>query len=129
MDSSPFNIPEPAEPASTPGKSSFTFTATEGQTTFTVSYTAGYIDVFLNGIRLNSSEYIASNGTTVVLIQGASAGDVLDVVEYRMGIGDTGPQGPAASITIGGRTQAYTQNVSGIGFTVTLRSGIGTVSI
>lgn len=126
VDSAPFNIPEPT---STPGKSSYTFTATEGQTEFTVSYTAGYIDVFLNGIRLNSAEYIATNGSTITLLQGATAGDVLDVVEYRMGIGDTGPAGPASALTIGTRSGVVTQNIAGIAFTVSLRSGIGTVSI
>ena len=126
IDAAPFNY----DYVSTPGKSSSTITATDGQTSFNVSYTAGYIDVFLNGIRLNSAEYIATNGTSITLLQGASAGDVLDVVEYRMGIGDTGPQGPAAALTISTRSSGVvTQNITGIAFTVSLRSGIGTVSI
>jgi hypothetical protein len=81
------------EPILTPAKESFTFTATEGQTIFSVSYEVGYIDVFLNGIRLNSTEFDAGNGTSITLITPASANDVLDVVEYTMGIGNTGPQG------------------------------------
>ena len=126
IDAAPFNY----DYVSTPGKSSSTITATDGQTSFAVSYTAGYIDVFLNGIRLNSAEYIATNGTSITLLQGASAGDVLDVVEYRMGIGDTGPQGPAAALTISTRSSGVvTQNITGIAFTVSLRSGIGTVTI
>jgi hypothetical protein len=126
VDASPFNIPEPD---STPAKTSGTFTATEGQTVFNYTYKPGFIDVFLNGIRLNSTEFIAGNGTSITLITPASANDVLDVVEYTMGIGDTGPQGPAAQLTIGGRTQAYITNISDVGFEITLRSGIGTVSI
>ena len=119
-----------------PGKAEKTATATQGQQTFTISgdYTVGNIDVYLNGIRLNPSEFTASNGSTVVLATGASAGDILDVVEYTMGIGATGPQGPqgpAASLalSIGTRSGVITQNISGIGFTVSLRSGIGTVNI
>jgi hypothetical protein len=112
-----------------PGKTSETFTATGGQTVFNYTYKPGFIDVFLNGIRLNSSEFIASNGTSITLITSASLNDVLDVVEYTMGAGGIGPQGPAAQLTIGGRTQAYITNISDVGFEITLRSGIGTVSI
>ena len=54
------------------------FTATAGQTTFTPpSYTVGYINVFRNGVRLGTADYTASNGTTVVLVNPASAGDLV----------------------------------------------------
>ena len=46
--------------------------ATNNQTTFSVSYTIGYLDVYLNGIKLDSTEFTASNGTSVVLTEGAS---------------------------------------------------------
>jgi hypothetical protein len=126
VDASPFNIPEPN---STPGKTSGSFTATEGQTVFNYSYEPGFIDVFLNGIRLNGTEFIAGNGTSITLITPASVNDVLDVVEYTMGIGSTGPQGPAAALTIGGRTQAYVTNLAPSGLELLLRSGIGTATI
>jgi hypothetical protein len=59
------------------------FTATAGQTTFTPpSYTVGYIDVFLNGVLLASSDYTASNGTTVVLTTGAAAGNILTTESF-----------------------------------------------
>ena len=54
------------------------FTATAGQTTFnTPSYTVGYIDVYRNGVRLGSSDFTASNGTTVVLAAACNAGDLV----------------------------------------------------
>jgi len=56
--------------------------ATEGQTSFSVTYTVGYIDVYLNGSRLDSTEYTASNGTSVVLVDGASINDVLEFISY-----------------------------------------------
>ncbi len=61
-----------------------TFTATAGQTTFTVaqSYTVGLVDVYLNGTRLSSSTFTATNGTTIVLTDAAVAGDVIDIVKY-----------------------------------------------
>ena len=72
-------------------RSEFDYTATAGQTTFTgndndsesLSYTAGQIDVYLNGSHLNQTDdYVATNGTSVVLQSGAAAGDILHVVAY-----------------------------------------------
>ncbi len=132
VDAAPYSSPEEEEEVNLgPGKAEKTATATQGQQTFTISggYTAGNIDVYLNGIRLNPSEFIASNGSTVVLATAANEGDVFDLVEYTMGIGNTGPAGPAAALSIGTRSGVITQNISGIAFTVSLRSGIGTVNI
>ena len=72
-------------------RTEFDYTATAGQTTFTgndndsesLSYTAGQIDVYLNGSHLNQTDdYVATNGTSVVLQSGASAGDILHIVAY-----------------------------------------------
>jgi len=61
-----------------------TQTATASQTTFSVTYTVPYIEVFLNGVLLNSVDYTATNGTTVVLATGATAGDILDFIAYSV---------------------------------------------
>jgi hypothetical protein len=63
-------------------KSTQTFIATGGQTVFTVTggYTAGLIDVFLNGVYLSPNQTTATNGTTVVLDEAAAAGDIIDVI-------------------------------------------------
>jgi hypothetical protein len=54
------------------------FTATAGQTTFTPpSYTVGFLNVYRNGVLLGTADYTASNGTTVVLVNPASAGDLV----------------------------------------------------
>ena len=59
------------------------FTATAAQTTFSVpSYTVGYIDVYRNGVMLGSADYTASNGTTVVLAAGATAGDLVETISF-----------------------------------------------
>lgn len=60
------------------------FTATAGQTTFTITggYVAGSLDVFVNGARLTTAAYTATNGTTVVLQDAAVAGDIIDVVKF-----------------------------------------------
>ena len=79
-------------------KSVLTYTATQDQTTFSVSYSVGFIDVYLNGVHLSETEYTASNGTSVVLSNGASAGDVVDIVSYTGGVlGAQGIQGITGS--------------------------------
>jgi hypothetical protein len=59
-----------------------TFTATAAQTTFTVSYTVGLVEVFLNGAKLSGADFTATNGTSIVLASGANAGDTVDVIAY-----------------------------------------------
>jgi hypothetical protein len=59
------------------------FTATAGQTTFTPpSYTVGFIDVYRNGVMLGSADYTATNGTTVVLVNPATAGDLVETISF-----------------------------------------------
>lgn len=59
------------------------FTATAGQTLFTPpSYTAGYINVYRNGVRLGAADYTATNGTTVTLAVGAYVGDLVTTESY-----------------------------------------------
>lgn len=61
-----------------------TFTATSGQTTFTITggYTVGLVDVFVNGTRLSTSDFTATNGTSVVLGVGVVANDIVDIVIF-----------------------------------------------
>lgn len=60
-----------------------TFTATAGQTTFSVAYDAGFVDVYLNGIKLIvGTDFTATNGTSIVLASGAAVNDTVDVVAY-----------------------------------------------
>jgi hypothetical protein len=58
------------------------FTATASQTTFTVTYVVGLVEVYRNGVKLAIADYTASNGTTIVLATGANAGDVIEVVAF-----------------------------------------------
>jgi hypothetical protein len=57
-------------------------TASASQTTFTVTYTVGLIEVYRNGVKLAIADYTASNGTTIVLATPANAGDVIEVVAF-----------------------------------------------
>ena len=71
----------------------FKFTATASQTTFsgaddntnTLAYDSGFMDVYLNGVKLvsgASNDYVATNGTSIVLNSGAASGDILEAIAY-----------------------------------------------
>ena len=61
-----------------------TFTAVSGQTSFaTAGYTAGFVDVYMNGVRLvDGTDFAATNGSDVVLTTGAATGDIIDVLMF-----------------------------------------------
>jgi hypothetical protein len=67
------------------------FTATQGQTVFTIanSYATGSVIVFKNGLQLNSSQYSAINGSTVTLTQACTAGDIVRVLSSLGSLGLT----------------------------------------
>ena len=58
------------------------FTATGGQTVFAIAgtYTVGTVLVFVNGIQMNTVDYTATSGTTVVLTEARIAGDTVRIV-------------------------------------------------
>ena len=69
----------------------YTYTATQGQTTFTgadnngltLSYAVGKIYVFLNGILiLDTTDYTATNGSSIVLTQAADSDNTLQVIKH-----------------------------------------------
>jgi hypothetical protein len=59
------------------------YTATNGQTTFNSTYDVGYVDVYLNGVKqISGTDFVATNGTSVVFSVAVSAGDLVDIVAY-----------------------------------------------
>jgi len=69
----------------------FKYTATAGQTTFTgsddnsetLAYDAGFIDVYLNGVKLvNGTDCTVTSGSSIVLASGASLNDTLEAVAF-----------------------------------------------
>jgi hypothetical protein len=58
------------------------FTATSGQTVFTVAYTVGLLQVYVNGVMLNAADYTASNGTSFTLAVGATTGDLVEALAF-----------------------------------------------
>ena len=72
--------------AAAPGSSTLNiqdFTATSGQTSFTLTYTVGLVEgVYRNGIKLGTADYAATSGTAIVLGTGAITGDLVQVVYF-----------------------------------------------
>ena len=72
----------------------YLFNASANQTTFSgtdangdsLSYTSGQIAVFLNGVFLDPDDYTATNGSTVVLDDGAKSSDYLEIVSWTSGV-------------------------------------------
>jgi hypothetical protein len=59
------------------------YTANSSQTTFAVVYDAGYVDVYLNGVKLVAgTDFTATSGTNIVLATAATDGDIVDIVAY-----------------------------------------------
>ncbi len=69
----------------------YEYTATSGQTTFsgsddnsaTLSYSVDNLQVVLNGVILDPSDYTATSGTSIVLGSGAATGDLLNVYAFK----------------------------------------------
>ena len=75
-----------------------TNTATAGQTSFGFSYNVNFLDVYVNGVKLTSSEYVASNGTSITLISPAFVNDIVEFISYNITSVGGGGGGGGASI-------------------------------
>jgi hypothetical protein len=111
------------------------FTATAAQTTFTVAYTVGLIQVYVNGVFLNGADFTASNGTSIVLAVACNAGDIVEALAFTsfavastvssFSAGTTGltpSTGTTGNVTLGG-----TLAVANGGTGVTTSTGSGAV--
>lgn len=61
-----------------------TITATANQTVFsglTCTLTAGYFDVFINGVKVNSASF-SNTSNSITFIDGLAVGDIVDIVNY-----------------------------------------------
>ena len=68
-----------------------TYTATAGQTSFSgagaegtsLSYAdSNFVDVYQNGIKLGDADYTSTSGTAIVLAQGASVDDLVEIIVF-----------------------------------------------
>ena len=62
----------------------YNVSASVGLVTFTSTYQPGYVDVYLNGVRLvDVVDYSAADGTHINLSTDAVVGDVIEAVSYK----------------------------------------------
>ena len=118
-------------------KEEFTVT-TASRTVFDLSnpYESGYIDVYLNGVKLTSSDYAETDTDTITLTTAATFGDVVEVINFeRRGISELVPiwrnDGASGGIytftTVGVGTSTTTAFFDVYGGMV-VRSGVTTIS-
>lgn len=121
-----------------PTRTSVTYVATLGQTSFAFTYNVGLVDVYVNGVRLTSSEYVANDGATVILNDSCFGDEIVEIVGYAnlpSGIG-TGIAGltiqdegstigtPLSITSINFVGLAVTTSVSGLGVTVSIDDSV-----
>lgn len=96
-----------AEPIVSATRTVTEISATAGQTTFTANggYTVGKVDVIVNGSQLQSSDFTATNGSTVVLTSACAAGDDVKLVAWGTfsvaGLATVATTGSASDLTTG----------------------------
>ena len=109
-----------------------TFTATAGQTVFSIAYTVGQLDVYYNGSKLAPAEFTATNGTSFTLATACFVGDIVDAVAYITGAG-VGGSGTAneltyfvSSTTLGSLTTATYPSLTELSYVKGVTSAIQT---
>ena len=76
------------------GRAKFDYTASQGQTAFTgadddgktLGFTDGQIEVFVNGILMDESDFSTSNGNTVTLASATNINDIVSITALQTDI-------------------------------------------
>jgi hypothetical protein len=59
------------------------YVATAGQTVFAINYDVGFVDVYLNGVKLVvTTDFTALTGSDITLLTGATVGDAVELIAY-----------------------------------------------
>ena len=78
------------------GRTKFDYTASQGQTAFTgadddgkvLAFTTGQINVFVNGILMDDSDFTTTGTGTVTLASAANLNDIISIVSFESNIPD-----------------------------------------
>ena len=93
------------------GRTKFDYTASQGQTAFTgadddgkvLAFTVGQIEVYVNGILMDDSDFTTTGTGTVTLVSAANLNDVINIVSFETNIPDN-DYVPASGGTFTGAT-------------------------
>ena len=65
-------------------RQTYSLTSETTELSFTAGYIVGFVDVYLNGVKLiDTQDYEATNASTIGLTTAAPSGDVVEVVAYK----------------------------------------------
>ncbi len=78
-------------------------TATAGQTIFTFAHQTDSVDVYVNGLKVTTSDF-SSNGTAITMSSSLSAGDIVEIIDIRDTIATTVAYSRSAFTASGGET-------------------------
>jgi hypothetical protein len=121
------------QPGSTPvivARQIDTATGPVGIITFNSGYTPGYLDVFINGVKLvDAQDYSAADGRTVNIIANAVAGDTIEMIAYKAFNLSTSPVGITSAGTTIKADSVTTLNFIGAGNTFAVRGSTVDISI
>ena len=100
------------------------YVATSGQTNFSATYDVGFVDVYLNGVKLiPTTDFTATDGATVILTTGAVAGDNVSIIAYgAFNVADTYTQAQADA-----KFAQVANNLSDLASAATARTNLGLV--
>ena len=121
---------DPASSSVIVARQFLTATGSVGLVTFNSGYTPGYLDVFLNGVKLQDAvDYSAGDGRVVNFTTNASEGDVIEMVAYKALTLGSSNIGVSSAGEIIASTGVQTLNFVGTGNTFLLRGNTVDVSI
>ena len=110
--------------------------ASEGDTQFFFNYNASFLDVFVNGVKLNLNEYTATDETSITLVEPLFEGDVVEFHSYAVaggGLGVVEYVNDLRDVTLGALAQNDILVYNGSGFvnqqSMNLSGGITAASI
>ena len=106
--------------------------------TFNAGYTPGYLDVYLNGVKLlNVSDYSATDGSVVGITSAAQNGDSVEIVAYKvftigqsiLGISSAGTSVRSTGVNVLNFVGAAVTDVGGNQLDISITSGITTADV
>ena len=103
------------------GRTKFDYTATQGQTAFTgadddgkvLAFTVGQIEVYVNGILMDDSDFTTTGTGTVTLASAANLNDVINIVSFESNIPDNDYVPASGGTFTGNITASGTLGVTG----------------
>jgi hypothetical protein len=117
----------------------YRYNATAGQTVFSgadtstpstsLVYTPKYLSVYLNGVKLDDSDFTATNGTSITLSVACAVNDDVDIVAFGAvpQLASPGLANYVVGTNSGGTSLEYKQIVAGNG--VSIAQGVGSLTI